>query len=192
LCEEIPALSSDNAGINCTNDTVKLDNDPYPKLKGFKIGHLNITSLPKHIDELRNFMHEVSFDLISINETRLDDSIHNDEVKIPGFDIVRKDRTRNGGVVAIYSRNTIPHTVRDDLIPTDTDIEAICLEINKPKIKPMLLSTWYRPPDSSIELFDKFENFLQKADDENKELIITGDLNCNILATEKKYSHQET
>ena len=137
-------------------------------------------------------MHEVSFDLISINETRLDDSIHNDEVKIPGFDIVRKDRNRNGGGVAIYLRNTIPHTVRDDLIPTDTDIEAICLEINKPKIKPMLLSTWYRPPDSSIELFDKFENFLQKADDENKELIITGDLNCNILATEKKYSHQET
>ena len=89
-------------------------------------------------------MHEVSFDLLSINETRLDDSIHNDEVKIPGFDIVRKDRTRNGGGVAIYSRNTIPHTVRDDLIPTDTDIEAICLEINKPKNKPMLLSTWYR------------------------------------------------
>jgi hypothetical protein len=46
------------------------------------------------------------------------------------------------------------------------------------------VSTWYRPPDSSIELFDKFENFLQKADDENKELI-TGDLNCNLLATEK-------
>lgn len=87
-------------------------------------------------------MHEVSFDLatISINETRLDDSILNDEVKIPGFDIVRKDRNRNGGGVAIYLRNTIPHTVRDDLIPTDTDIEAICREINKPKNKPMLVS----------------------------------------------------
>ena len=76
--------------------------------------------------------------------------------------------------------------MRDDLIPTDTDIEAICLEINKPKNKPMLVSTWYLPPDSiSIELFDKFENYLQKADDENQELIITGDLNCNLLATEK-------
>ena len=124
-------LSIDNAGINSTNDTVKLDNDPYPKLKGFKIGHLNITSLPKHIDELRIFMHEESFDLLSINETRLDDSIHNDEVKIPGFDIVRKDRNRNGGGVAIYLRNTIPHTVRDDLIPTDTNIYRSNLPSNQ-------------------------------------------------------------
>ena len=45
----------------------------------------------------------------------------------------------------------------------------------------MLVSTWYRPPDSNIELLECFENFLKKLDDENKEIIITGDFNCDLL-----------
>lgn len=36
---------------------------------------------------------------------------------------------------------------------------------------------YYRPPSASIELLDYFNNFLQKADDEDKDIIITGDFN---------------
>ena len=60
---------------------------------------------------------------------------------------------------------------------------VICIEVKKPKSKPLLIATWYRPPNSSIELFSYFnlKKFLQLVDDENKEIIITGDLNCNLL-----------
>ena len=88
----------------------------YPKLKGFKIGHLNIASLVKHKNELLVFLAKLPFDVICINETRLDDSIDNSEVKIPGYDLIRKDGNRNGGGVAIYLRNVIPYTNRADLI----------------------------------------------------------------------------
>ena len=57
----------------------------------------------------------------------------------------------------------------------------MCLEVRKLKIKPVLVSTWYRPPDSNIELLECFEKMLQKTDDENKEMIITGDFNCDLL-----------
>ena len=40
--------------------------------------------------------------------------------------------------------------------------------------------TWYRPPDSNAKVFDLFEEFLQKAEAEHKELIIVGDLNCDL------------
>ena len=80
----------------------------YPKLKGFRIAHLNITSLTKHIEELRIFISENSFEILCINETRLDNSICNTEIEIAGYEIVRKDRNRNGGGVAIYLRNNIP------------------------------------------------------------------------------------
>ena len=50
-------------------------NSHYPKLKGFKVGHLNIASLPKHIEELKIFLNEISFDILCINETRLNNSI---------------------------------------------------------------------------------------------------------------------
>ena len=140
----------------------------YPKLKGFTIGQLNITSLVKHVEELRIFIHEQPIDILCINETRLDNSISSAEVEICGYEIVRRDRNRNGGGVAIYLRNNIPYVERSDLIPEN--VEALCFEIRKPKSKPVLVSTWYRPPDSNIELLECFEKFLKKLDDENKEI----------------------
>ena len=154
----------------------------YPKLKGFQIGHLNITSLTKHIEELRIFIHENSFEILCINETRFDNSIYDTEIEIAGYEIVRKDRNWNGGGVAIYLRNNIPYVERGDLTPVN--VEAICLEIKKPKSKPVLIPTWYCPPDSKIDLFDRFEKFIQEIDNENKEMIITGDFNCDMLSND--------
>ena len=136
--------------------------------------------LVKHIDKLRIYIPDKPFDILFINETRLDNSIHNDEIEISGYEITRKDRNRNGGGVAIHLRNNISYKKRNHLIYRD--VEAICLEIHKPKSKPTLISTWYRPPDLDARLLDHYEKFLQKRDDENNELIITGDLNCNLLA----------
>ena len=39
-----------------------------------------ITSLTKHIDELRNLLANYPLDVISINETRLDEGILNSEI----------------------------------------------------------------------------------------------------------------
>ena len=76
---------------------MQINSTPYPKLKGFKIGHLNVASLYKDVDELRIFMNDKNFDILSINETRLDGTIDNNEVNITGYDLIRKDRNRNGG-----------------------------------------------------------------------------------------------
>ena len=168
---------------NHENPLSHVSNSPYPKLKGFKIGHLNITSLYKHIEELRILLSEQPFDIICINETRLDRTIRDEEVEITGYEIVRLDRNRNGGGVAIYLKNNISFKLRNNIIPDEA--EAICLEVKKPKTKSFLISTWYRPPNLDATFFEYFENFLRKADDENLEIIITGDFNCNLLKTEE-------
>ena len=49
-----------------------------------------------------------------INETRLDSSIENSEVGIPGYDLIRRDRNRNGEGGAIYLRNANPFMNRVD------------------------------------------------------------------------------
>ena len=41
-----------------------------PSTRGFKLASLNITSLPKHIDELRVLLADSPVDVLSINETR--------------------------------------------------------------------------------------------------------------------------
>ena len=139
---------------------------------------MNITSLPKHLDELKLFLQQLPFEILSLNETRLDETIQNNMVQIPGYEIIRRDRNRRGGGVAFIVKNNYSYTLRDDLI--SKDLEAICIELTLRMSWPILILTWYRPPDSNAKVFDLFEEFLQKAEAEHKELIILGDLNCDL------------
>ena len=70
-------------------------------------------------------------DVISINKTRLDNTIDDPEMKIPGYDLFRKDRSRNGGCVALYVRKVF-NTINKTHIP-NVDLDAVCVEILKPK-----------------------------------------------------------
>ena len=73
-------------------------------MSGFKIASLNITSLVKHIEELRIFLVDNMIDVLAINETRLDSA---NEVHIHGCEIVRRDRNLNGrcgGGVCFYMK----------------------------------------------------------------------------------------
>ena len=71
----------------------------------------------KRFDELLIYMQDKPFDILTLNETRLDNSISDSEVKIPAYDIVRRDRNRNGGGVAMFIRSTISFINRNDLVP---------------------------------------------------------------------------
>lgn len=150
-----------------------------PKLaKGFKFGQLNINGLLAHVDQLRVLMADYQFDMLAINETKLDCTIDSCLVNINGYSLERKDRNINGGGVALYIREHINYVIRSDLVPSS--LEMIAIESSKPKVKPFIISTWYRPPDSLIGVFGEFENFLKAVDQEGKEALLAGDINCNL------------
>ena len=161
-----------------SNNQDKLILNDLKHSKGIKIACLNINSLPKHIDELRILMQNSPIDILAINETKIDDSFLEDEISLAGYHIIRKDRNRHGGGVLLYVHQAIPCTERNDLLTGS--LENICVEIARPCSKPFLVSTWYRPPNANRQVFDDFEIFLRKCDLENKELILLGDLNCDI------------
>ena len=123
-----------------------------PSVRGFKLANLNVTSLVKHIDELRILLADTPVDVLSINETRLDDSVKDSDVYIPGYEIIRRDRETNGrfgGGVCFFVRSNISYSLRPDL--SIQQLENLCIEIRKPRSKPFLVVTWYRPPDSSVD-----------------------------------------
>ena len=144
---------------------------------------LNIVSLLKKIDEINFSMTNKFIDLIAFNETRLDPNITDNMINLDGYDVIRKDRSRNGGGVCIYLRSSINYKIRKDLVPPE--LEAVCVEIIKPHSKPFLVTTVYRPPSSLPKFFDDFEKLIKAIDNENKEMYILGDLNCNMLKTDK-------
>ena len=125
-----PGYHDDKIIVECRSPTV---ND----LQGFVMAHLNIASLPKHIDELRLQLTKKPLDILSINETRLDDTINDGLIHLNGYDILRKDRNRMGGGVAIYFRDNINTMNRNELVPDS--LEALCVEVRKPKSKPIVI-----------------------------------------------------
>ena len=143
---------------------------------------MNINSLLAHIEELRVLLADLSIDVLAINETKLDSTVNDNEVYIPGYEIIRRVRYLkgiSGGGVCLYVRSTINYSIRSDL---STELETVTIEIRKPRSKPFVVFTWYRPPNSLVDIFRFFEAFIGELDSENMEYRVLGDLNCNINA----------
>ena len=77
---------------------------------------ININSLLKHvhIDELRVILGKHPLDILAINESKIDESISDNEIKVPGYVLCRRDRNRNGRGVVLYIRECFSFIFRFD------------------------------------------------------------------------------
>ena len=139
---------------------------------------MNITSLYKHIGELRICTNDREVLILAVNETRLEPDFPKELISINRYNWI--GRNRRGGGIGFYTRDTLNYSVRSYL--NNTQIEVLTIEISKYKTKPFLVTTWYRPPNTPVESFQEFEKLLQHIDLEDKESIILGDLNCNLIS----------
>ena len=109
-----------------------------------------------HLDDLRFFVLDSKIDVLVINETKIDSSVIDNEIYLPGFGVVREDRSRRGGHVCIYLRSNINYQIPDDLC--DDQLECAVIEIIRPYSRPFIVSTWYKPPNSPQDIFLSFFN----------------------------------
>lgn len=167
--------------VHAVNSSLSNASSFLPAKRGFKMACLNINSLVKHIDELRVLLSEFSVDILAINETKLDESIKSSELHIPGYEFIRRDRSRNGGGVGFYIKSSNSYVVRSDL--NVFNLENLIIEIRKPNSRPFLIATWYRPPCSPTDLFSSYESFIDKVDSLDLEYYLLGDLNCNLASS---------
>ena len=107
------------------------------KFPRFKIMSLNIFSLLPHLDELHIFVDSEKPHIICINETKLDDSIDDSLVDIDGYAIIRKDRNKHGGGVALYIHQNINFELKGELMCGE--IESISVQIKNDKFKPFIV-----------------------------------------------------
>ena len=110
-----------------------------PRTRGFRLAAINITYLPKYIDQLRAYMITKPFDILAINETRLDDTIHDNEMRIHGYVLERNYRNRNGGWVALYIRNTIDYDCDNTLNLSGINLEWLCIKVKNQEQNHFLL-----------------------------------------------------
>lgn len=162
----------------CTSD-IKQNN--LPAKRGIKLASLNINSLTRHIDELRILLVDNSLDVLSLNETKLDNSIEDSEIHIPGYEIIRRDRNRHGGGVCFYVQTSLNFSVRSDLHMQN--LENLAIEIRNPSSKPFVVVSWYRPPNSPVSCFTYIETIIGQLDSECVDFYLMGDMNCNMAST---------
>ena len=95
--------------------------------------HMNIKSLPKHFDELQQYLNVLKyhFSVIGISETWSSEN-NADLYDLSWYVTIKCCRKeRRGGGVSLYIRDEIPFTTRSDLTYFDTEMESIFIEIDK-------------------------------------------------------------
>ena len=75
----------------------------------------------------------------------------------------------------------LPPTLNNDDLSTE-NLECLVLEIIKPRSRPFLVSTWYRPPDTPMSLFNEFEELVNKIDAGHWEFFLLGDINVDLMS----------
>ena len=164
------ANSSQNNQIRQNNNTMQMTS--------MKLAHSNINSIRNKIDDIASELSD--YEIICISETKLNDSILTSNLMLNTYNTpIRKDRNHNdGGGLIIYIKNNIFFKRRDDL--ESNIIENIWVEIHSVR-KKFLLGLFYRPPESRVNYWNEFDNIIEKASEENLDIIVMGDLNYDIL-----------
>ena len=127
------------------------------------------------------------FDIICLNETFCDSSVSDEELSLPEYTIVRRDRNRHGGGVAMYIRNNLTFIRRNDL--EADDVECLWVELKCKLRQPVLISSIYRPPSSSVDFLDKINYIIDRASCECKEMIVLGDFNFDVSQDDGRSSN---
>ena len=157
--------------------------------------HLNIQSIFSHIDDLQTFLtlsKEINFDVIGITETRIKKGDTNyTSTDIKGYVTESCPTESSAGGALLYISNKLSYKIRNDLkIYQKKQLESIFIEIINKKTKNIIIGCIYRHPCMQINDFN--QNFLtpllEKIFFENKNVILMGDFNINLLQHRQKHS----
>ena len=129
------------------------------------------------------------YDVLTISETWFNSTITNISVEIKGYQIFRLDRLgKTGAGVCAYVRHGLKSRVLKDLSGIgESGLHQLWLQIQNKKLRSVLLCIVYRPPDIGLScLEDELMPAYLKALSQNKDIVLTGDANCDLLSENPK------
>ena len=147
----LQGASSDSRRTRSPNSSVKAVN--------LSLLYYNATSLFPKLDHLKAECSLLNPDIICITEIWLDDSITDNELRIPGFNLVRLDRNHHGGEVAIYIKSLFLYKI----IFSGNLLECIIVIISSGSCK-LCVCLFYRPPNSCADILVSLYSTLCRID----------------------------
>lgn len=178
----VPDLDSDEISDDnhhSGTDTPSDDQDHFQcfEKKGLHFVHINIRSMVNKMADLISLANKTRASVIAVSETWLDTSVTDGEIRINGYNVVRKDRGCKGGGVCLYIKDNLPFNCRTDL--DQEGLEGVWVDIFLPKTKPITVGVVYRPPTQS-NFLDLLQMTLSNIDP-SREFYLLGDMNINMV-----------
>ena len=163
--------------ILLSND-VEENPGPTENVHEISIFHLNARSVRNKLDSIQILSHNAS--VVGITETHLDETIASSELIIPGYHhkIFRNTEILFRGGVMVYIADHLHAERRLDL--EFVNGELIWFELTFPRYK-ILVCVVYRSPGTTLPFWGNFHASLEKAFELSPRILITGDLNVNLL-----------
>ena len=160
--------------------------------KNFNVVHINAQSIPAHYPDLLDSFDVTNIHAILVSETFLKPCLPSTAYALPGFHLIRNDRTeKGGGGVAIYLRSHIPFSILDKSPSAySNSLEHIMIEVLFGSQK-LLLGVFYSP-SLHINYFDVFETLLEKYIPGVDHTIIMGDFNTCLIKKDTRANRLRT
>ena len=124
---------------------------------GLRVLHLNVNSLFLKCYEIKQIVELNLFDIISLNETKLDESIPNSFFLSKHYRILRRDRVKNGGGIMVLIKNNI--VVISSQIAVE--FEAISLKLNCNNTECNVLCVYKPPTQKNSDFLDFLDRYLK-------------------------------
>lgn len=113
-----------------------------------------------------------------LQETKLHQGIKSTELAIPGYALFRRDRTANGGGVAVYAKEDLKPKAHVTISTDFLELVSVKLRLVK---NPVTIASVYRPPSQNREKLEDFHehlaDYLSTLDLAASPLLLAGDMN---------------
>ena len=129
-------------------------------------------------------MREKDYDVLAVSESWYNSTVSNAEIEMVGYKVTRLDRLdETGGGVCVYTRASLKvKRLKDISRISESGFHQLWIQIQLNRLKSFVLCVTYRPDYCPVSCFvDDFMDNYSQALTLGKPLLITGDLNCNLL-----------
>ena len=119
------------------------------------INHVNIRSMEKNFEDLKDFYYALDFrfSIICFSEIWADDSFgKNSLYQLKNYNVIHQIRNgRKGGGLCIFIHESFCYNIRKDLCTNNYHIEALAIEIENERSKNIVLNVIYRQRNRGLK-----------------------------------------
>ena len=148
------------------------------------VGHLNVRSLTKHLDDVNLLLQSHKLDVLCLSETWMTQTVSNSILMFRGYTVARKDRTgrTGGGVAIIYRDNLTAELLSVD--GTGSSLESLWMQLTGRR--QIVIGAIYRPPgEPPLPAIDDLHDQLLHVMARGKPVYMLGDTNFDVLRPAK-------